>query len=658
MADSNTPTDQQSSQDNRERAHAIATRICEGLYTAIIRRPPPSSAQPQSQNTVVDVDPLEALYFNGPNILPSLITGVTNIVRGAQIASDVGKTVFEKTLGGTKRRIVSLFRQQREEYDRIKNGFEEEETSGEQGETNRPYLKTETEIETSTKSPAVKENERVDLVDKRLHALQQKWREQPIVEGEQVPRALHAQRDSIRRIHKDRRRPLGELPQAPVRLPTAVEELDRRKASLRRAKELQRLKRVPGVSAQQAQAQAVQEAIATMEAERAKRAQEEVLRMMSAETKKLLEEGALLWKSPRQEEEEALARRLEERERRPRTLYPAPQPYLVPPIQIPKTIYVEPKEEEEAAAPEDQVRVVRRFGKTETHVPWWMKPEPLGPPISSTKMWKEWFKPPPAGPTLNPVNKKWRRRVERAMAAHDRDVVAKSLTGDQLRRHDLYTCFREREWLNDEVINAYLALIVDYAKKRRAKEDEDQNTTVGKPATTAATPKYHAFNSFFFSNLRDKGYDSVRRWANRAKIGGHALLSVDTVFVPVHNHMHWTLIIIRPQARTIENLDSLGGPSPHHIQCIHTWLAGELKDKYHANEWQLLPTTSAQQNNSSDCGVFLLTNAKVKMLGKDLEFGPKEIPEIRRRIVAELMHGSLDGNFEEEEGDSESDDSD
>ncbi|KAI5279922.1 Smt3-specific protease [Ascosphaera aggregata] len=227
------------------------------------------------------------------------------------------------------------------------------------------------------------------------------------------------------------------------------------------------------------------------------------------------------------------------------------------------------------------------------------------------------------------------------MYASDRTQVAKTLRGEPLTRRDLFTCFRQREWLNDEVINAYLALVVDYANKQR---DADKDITGNK----TGTPQFHAFNSFFHSNLRDRGYKSVRRWAMRAKIGGEALLSVDTVFVPVHHHSHWTLIIICPKARTIENLDSLGGVSAFHVRCVEEWLKEELGDKYKPEEWEVLPTRSAQQNNSSDCGVYLLTNAKVKMLGKELEFGPKDIPEIRRRIVAELINGSLDGDFENE----------
>ncbi|KAL4877078.1 hypothetical protein BJY04DRAFT_230903 [Aspergillus karnatakaensis] len=212
--------------------------------------------------------------------------------------------------------------------------------------------------------------------------------------------------------------------------------------------------------------------------------------------------------------------------------------------------------------------------------------------------------------------------------------IATTLSGDPLTKKDLATCFTPMQWLNDEVINSYLALIVDHLRRT--------NNNAGRHDK----PRYHAFNSFFFSNLRDKGYESVRRWASRAKIGGAALLDVDTVFVPVHNSHHWTLILVKPRDRTIENFDSLGSVSRQHVATIQKWLAGELGSAYIAKDWTLLPSTSPQQNNGSDCGVFLLTTAKAVALGLDpLCYNPTDIVTIRQKIVAELMNGGLHGDF-------------
>ena len=147
--------------------------------------------------------------------------------------------------------------------------------------------------------------------------------------------------------------------------------------------------------------------------------------------------------------------------------------------------------------------------------------------------------------------------------------------------------------------------------------------------------------------MRDKGYDSVARWAKRAKIGGPLLLDVDTVYIPVHNSQHWTLVVVRPGERSIEHFDSLGARSRRHIAVVQTWLRGELGPKYVEEEWRVLPSLSPQQDNGSDCGVFLLTTAKAVAIGLEpLSYGAQDTPLLRRKIVAELMAGGLEGEFD------------
>ncbi|PKY00061.1 cysteine proteinase [Aspergillus campestris IBT 28561] len=213
--------------------------------------------------------------------------------------------------------------------------------------------------------------------------------------------------------------------------------------------------------------------------------------------------------------------------------------------------------------------------------------------------------------------------------------IATTLSGDPLTKKDLATCFTPMEWLNDEVINAYLGLIVDYLRRTHNNAGRHDK------------PRFHAFNSFFFTNLREKGYASVRRWATRAKIGGQSLLEVDTVFVPVHHQHHWTLILVKPSDRTIEHFDSLGALSARHVATVQTWLRGELGDSFVQSEWRVLPSRSPQQDNGSDCGVFLLSTAKAVAVGLEpLSYGATDTPLLRRKIVAELMNGGFEGEFD------------
>jgi Ulp1 family protease len=221
------------------------------------------------------------------------------------------------------------------------------------------------------------------------------------------------------------------------------------------------------------------------------------------------------------------------------------------------------------------------------------------------------------------------------MAKRDDEPLATTLRGAKLTKMDLMTCYKPMAWLNDEIINGYLELIVAYLRRISGNTGRNQK------------PRYHAFSTFFFSNLRQKGYAGVAKWATRAKIGGEGLLNVDTVFIPVHNSAHWTLMVVKPSIRTIEHFDSLGSLSPAYVALAKGWLRGELGQLYVDEEWSVLPSISPQQDNGSDCGVFLLSTAKSVAVGLEpLSYGATDISLLRQKIVAELMHGGLEGEFD------------
>ncbi|EAW13256.1 SUMO protease ULP1 [Aspergillus clavatus NRRL 1] len=239
------------------------------------------------------------------------------------------------------------------------------------------------------------------------------------------------------------------------------------------------------------------------------------------------------------------------------------------------------------------------------------------------------------GPAVRPLPEKWEMKISEIKAVANNKQVATTLAGDPLTKRDLATCYTPMAWLNDEIINSYLALIVDYLRRTHGNAGRHDK------------PRFHAFQTFFFSNLRDKGYQSVRRWATRAKIGGESLLNVDTVFIPVHNSAHWTLIVVKPGERTIENFDSLGALSRRHVGLVQGWLRAELGSRYVEEEWTILPSISPQQDNGSDCGVFLLSTAKAVAIGIEPQsYGARDMVLLRRKIVAELMNGGLEGDFD------------
>ncbi|KAJ9612181.1 hypothetical protein H2200_003778 [Cladophialophora chaetospira] len=183
-------------------------------------------------------------------------------------------------------------------------------------------------------------------------------------------------------------------------------------------------------------------------------------------------------------------------------------------------------------------------------------------------------------------------------------------------------------WLNDEVINGYLNLIVQHGKAN------DRPTQV---------PSFHTFSSFFYNNLVQKGYDSVKRWSSRAKIGGKNLLEVQGLFIPINNGAHWTLLVVSGKDRSATHYNSMRGSGGAYIKAIKTWLAAELGASYNEEEWTFVEAgESPMQANMDDCGVFTITSARQIMLGlTPMSYGPGEIPLQRKRIVAELVAGGL-----------------
>ncbi|KAL4964949.1 SUMO protease ULP1 [Aspergillus stella-maris] len=237
-------------------------------------------------------------------------------------------------------------------------------------------------------------------------------------------------------------------------------------------------------------------------------------------------------------------------------------------------------------------------------------------------------------PAVRPISEAQLVHLQISLCAKKNKLITHTTSGDPLHRDDLATCFKPQAWLNDEMMNAYMPLIVNFLR--------DRHDNTGR----RDKPLFHAFNSFFFSNLRDKGVESVQRWATRAKIGGANLLKAELVFIPVHNNSHWTMMIVSPRARTIEHYDSLGKGSKQFVSKVKGWVEKELGPSlYVEDEWKTPIVQSPQQDNGSDCGVFALTTAKAIGLGIDpASFGPPDIPTLRAKIVSEIVQGQILGD--------------
>ncbi|EKD12268.1 uncharacterized protein L3040_000262 [Drepanopeziza brunnea f. sp. 'multigermtubi'] len=247
----------------------------------------------------------------------------------------------------------------------------------------------------------------------------------------------------------------------------------------------------------------------------------------------------------------------------------------------------------------------------------------------------------PLKPLIAPLGPKWEDMVNEVIYSNDTGrAFTTSREGNPLRKHDFMTLLGNCEWLNDEIINTYVEWVADAANAAAIAEDEAN----GEPASTV--PKVFAHNSFFYKTLEEKGPAQSDRLMKRKKIPGVSLLEVETVLIPINKGSHWTLGIVRPVARTIEYLDSMGGKGPNIIQHLQGWVKHMLGKKYVRSEWKTPRTSCAYQSNGFDCGVFLCTNAFCVALGLNPNcYRETDLVQQRKNIAAVLLNQGFKGEF-------------
>uniref|UniRef100_A0A8C5CSW9 SUMO specific peptidase 1 n=1 Tax=Gadus morhua TaxID=8049 RepID=A0A8C5CSW9_GADMO len=195
--------------------------------------------------------------------------------------------------------------------------------------------------------------------------------------------------------------------------------------------------------------------------------------------------------------------------------------------------------------------------------------------------------------------------------------------GLSLTRKDLQT-LGSLNWLNDEVINFYMNLLVQRSK-------------------SPGMPTVNTFNTFFFPKLRTSGYSAVRRWTKKMDI-----FAADILLVPVHLGVHWCLSVVDFRKKVIMYYDSMGGNNDEACQTLLQYLKLESKDKkgkeldtsgwtLHSRRRNEIP----QQMNGSDCGMFTCKYAEYITKDKAITFTQRHMPYFRRRMIWELLNRKL-----------------
>lgn len=106
-----------------------------------------------------------------------------------------------------------------------------------------------------------------------------------------------------------------------------------------------------------------------------------------------------------------------------------------------------------------------------------------------------------------------------ALFSGPKDHVLVEGFGLRLKREDMLT-LSGLKWLNDEVINFYMNLLI-----QRSKSDN--------------LPNVYAMNTFFYPKILSGGQVSVQSWTKNVDI-----FSKDLLLIPIHLGLHWCIAII------------------------------------------------------------------------------------------------------------------
>lgn len=190
-----------------------------------------------------------------------------------------------------------------------------------------------------------------------------------------------------------------------------------------------------------------------------------------------------------------------------------------------------------------------------------------------------------------------------------------------ITRRDIQT-LAGLNWLNDEVINFYMNLLIERGKDSK-------------------WPKVYAMNTFFYPKLLKDGHSSLRRWTRRVDIFAH-----DIMAVPIHLGVHWCMSIVDFRIKTIRYYDSMGSANRQCLEALFHYLQAEHLDKKHkefdTSGWSLESMRDIpQQMNGSDCGMFACTFAEFLCRSAKITFSQEDMPYLRQKMVLEILNGEL-----------------
>uniref|UniRef100_A0A674F0S3 SUMO specific peptidase 2 n=1 Tax=Salmo trutta TaxID=8032 RepID=A0A674F0S3_SALTR len=212
--------------------------------------------------------------------------------------------------------------------------------------------------------------------------------------------------------------------------------------------------------------------------------------------------------------------------------------------------------------------------------------------------------------------------VSRALSQRDPNLVLSSAFKLCITQRDLAS-LQEGSWLNDEVINFYLSLVMT------------RSSSAGQGL------KVYSFSTFFFPKLHGGGHAAVKRWTKAVD-----LFQYDIILVPLHLGVHWSLAVIHFNSRTVRSYDSMGQRHDDICSLLLLYLREEHKARkdLDLDAWtvgSLRASEIPQQKNGSDCGVFACKYADYIAQGRPLNFRQCHMPLFRKLMIWEILNQRL-----------------
>ncbi|KFO33189.1 Sentrin-specific protease 2 [Fukomys damarensis] len=221
------------------------------------------------------------------------------------------------------------------------------------------------------------------------------------------------------------------------------------------------------------------------------------------------------------------------------------------------------------------------------------------------------------------VEEDMEREISNALGHGPQDEILSSAFKLRITRGDIQT-LKNYHWLNDEVINFYMNLLVERNKKQ-------------------GYPALHAFSTFFYPKLKSGGYQAVKRWTK-----GVNLFEQELILVPIHRKVHWSLVVMDLRKKCLKYLDSMGQKGHRICEILLQYLQDESKTKRNIDlnllEWtrySMKPHEIPQQLNGSDCGMFTCKYADYIARDKPITFTQHQMPLFRKKMVWEILHQQL-----------------